>query len=304
MHVILIFLDGIGLGEADPQINPFAVINAPTLHSLANGQRWLIDTPRTEAERAIFIPTDTILGVDKTRPASGSGQAAILTGRNIPQEIGEHYGPKPNKAIRDILDEDNLFITLKKAGREAALITPFPPPFFEGINSGRRLPSSVQYSVLAADIPLLTEQDYYAGQAVSPDWTGLGWTRFLGFDDAPTYTPQEAGHLLAELGRQRDFTMFSTWITDEVGHRGPFERGTEFLEQTDQVLEGLLAAWQDDDGLIIITSDHGNLEVQGDRRHSYNPVPTVAIGGGRHIFAENFSDLTHITPGILRVLQL
>lgn len=302
MHVLLIFLDGIGLGEDDPVVNPFTVMNTPTLHALSGGKRWLKGIGRVESDRAIFLPTDARLGVNKLRPASGSGQATILTGRNIPQEIGEHYGPKPNAAIRAILDKDNLFITLTQAGRSAALINPFPPQFFKGITSKRRLPDSVQYAVLAAGLPLLTKDDYYRGEAVSPDWTGEGWVSYLGYADAPTYTPQQAGRLLARLGKQRDFTMFSTWITDEIGHRGTLERGVQYMETTDGVMEGLLAEWSDEDGLIILTSDHGNMEVQGDRRHSLNEVPTLAIGGGRELFAQGFRDLTHIMPGILRVL--
>lgn len=300
MSVILIFLDGIGLGDNNPEINPFAVINAPTLHSLAGGKRWLRDTPRTETERAIFLPTDAQLGMEKNKPSSGSGQATILTGRNIPQEIGEHYGPKPNKAIRDILDVDNLFITLKKAGRDAALITPYPPGMFEVIKSGRRLPSSNQYAVIAAGIGMMNVDDYYAGRGLSPDWTGEGWVNYLGYPDAPLYTPEEAGQKLAEIGRQRDFSMFSTWLTDEFGHRARMAEAVEYMERTDKVLASLLANWND--GLIIITSDHGNMEAMNERNHTRNLIPTVAIGKGREVFAENFTDLTHITPGILRVL--
>ena len=303
MHIILIFLDGIGLGENDPAVNPFAVMNTPTLHSLSGGKRWLKDIGRVESERAIFLPTDTRLGVDKHRPASGSGQAAIVTGRNIPQEIGMHYGPKPNQEIRDILDQDNLFITLKNTGRSAALINPYPPRYFKVIESGRRLPISIEYAVRAAGIPMLTEQDYYAGNAISPDWTGEAWTSYLGYQDAPVYTPESAGQRLAELARQRDFTMFMTWFTDEIGHRGTVESGVEFMETTDRVFKGLLDSWSDEDGLIVLTSDHGNMEVVGDRRHSLNDIPTIAIGGGRALFAENFVSLADIAPGILRVLD-
>jgi len=304
MSVILIFLDGIGLGDDDPAINPFAVMETPTLHSLSNGQRWLRNTPRLESERAIFLPTDTVLGIEARRPQSGSGQATILTGRNIPQEIGEHWGPKPNEPTRKILDYDNIFIRLKNAGRDAALVTPYPPGLHQAIARGKRLPSSIQYSVLAAGFPLYTEREYYEGNAVSPDWTGEGWTQNLGYPDAPTYTPYEAGTLLASLGKQHDFTMFSTWITDEIGHRGPFEAGVEFMQKTDAVLRGLLDHWSDDDGLVVITSDHGNMEVQGDRKHTKNLIPTIAIGGGRHTFAEGFRSLQDITPGILRVLGI
>lgn len=301
MRVLLIFLDGIGLGDDDSDVNPFAVIDAPVLHSLAGGHRWLRSTPHIITERAAFLPTDTRLGVSG-RPQSASGQASIITGLNVPQMIGEHYGPRPNLPIRELLDRQNIFKSLVGSGKSAALVNPFPPRFHEAIQRGKRLPSSIQQGVLSAGLPLYTEDHYYAGQALSPDWTGEGWTQFLGYEDAPTYTPEAAGRKMVELARQHDFTMFSTWFTDEIGHRGPFEQGVMFMERFDRVMAAALEEWDDEEGLIIITSDHGNMEVQGDRRHTENPVPTVVIGSAKDTFAEGFADLTHITPGILRVL--
>jgi 2,3-bisphosphoglycerate-independent phosphoglycerate mutase len=303
MHVLLIFLDGIGLGDDEPDVNPFAVMDTPTLHSLSGGQRWLADTPRIESDRAVFLPTDACLGISG-RPQSASGQAAIMTGLNVPQIIGEHYGPRPNAPIREIIDNGNLFKTLVANDKSAALINPFPPPFHAAIERGKRLPSSIQQSVLSAGLPLFTEKHYFERQALSPDWTGEGWTRFLGYENAPVYDAGEAGRKMIDLTRQRDFTMFSTWFTDEIGHRGPFDRGVMFMERFDKVMEAALDEWDDDEGLIIITSDHGNMEVQGSRKHTENQVPTVVIGNHKNEFADDFTDLTHITPGILKALDI
>ncbi len=303
MHILTLFLDGIGLGPNDPATNPFAVMNAPTLEKLAGGQRWLETTPYTETDRAIFIPTDASLGI-AGRPQSATGQAAIVTGKNVSALIGEHYGPRPTPEIRAIMDEGNIFKSLIAHEKQAAMINPFPPQFHAAIERGKRLPSSIQYSVLSAGLNLFTVDDYYARQAISPDWTGEGWTSFLGYPDAPTYSAHEAGQFLAELAMQRDFSFFSTWITDEIGHRGPFDRAVMFMERFDQVMAGLLDVWDDSAGLIVIISDHGNLEVQGSRKHTENKIPVVVIGDQKHIFAEGFSDLTHFTPGVLRSMGL
>jgi bisphosphoglycerate-independent phosphoglycerate mutase (AlkP superfamily) len=64
------------------------------------------------------------------------------------------------------------------------------------------------------------------------------------------------------------------------------------------VLGGLLEAWDDDAGLIIITSDHGNLEALDHRHHTANPVPTLVIGRDRARFAAGLRDLTHVAPAI------
>jgi hypothetical protein len=191
-HVLLIFLDGIGLGDDDPTINPFAAAHTPTLHTLAGGHKWLRTTPRTETNRAVFIPTDPRLGTPG-RPQSATGQATILTGRNISAEIGEHYGPRPNAPIRAILNEDNLFKRIIAQNGTAALIDAYPPRFHDLIASGKRLPSSIQQSALAAGLHLLTEEDIYAGRAMSADWTGEGWRSELGYTDTPVYSRAEAG---------------------------------------------------------------------------------------------------------------
>lgn len=301
MHILLIFIDGIGLGGDDPANNPFAVADTPTLHALAGNQRWLRAIPRTTTERAIFIPTDARFGVEG-RPQSASGQAVILTGRNVPAEIGEHYGPKPNPAIRAILAENNLFKELTTHGKTAALLDAYPPAYFRGIDSGKRLRSSIQQAAHEGGVPMRTADDLIAGRALSADWVGQGWREYLGYPDTPVYSPGEAGTKLAELALEYDFSLFSTWITDEIGHRGPFERGVEILELFDGVMAGLLDVWNDDDGLIVITSDHGNMEDLSIRQHTENEVPTIVIGKERERFARNFTSLMDITPRTLEAL--
>src|SRR5215207_1940114 len=181
MHILMIFLDGIGLGEDDPATNPFAAADTPTLQSLSNGKRWLRGIGRQETERAIFLPTDAGMGVPG-RPQSASGQAAILTGRNIPQLIGEHYGPRPNEAIRTILAQGNIFKELVAHGKTAALLEGYPPPFHDAVNSGKRLRSSYQLALHEAGLPLFSEAQIYSGDAMSGDWIGLGWRTNLGYE--------------------------------------------------------------------------------------------------------------------------
>lgn len=300
-HILLIFIDGIGLGADDPAINPFAVANTPTLWALAGGQKWLASTPRTVSERAIFIPTDPRLGVPG-RPQSGSSQAAILTGRNVPREIGEHYGPKPNAATRAILAEDNLFMQLVMAGKTAALLDAYPEGLHASIARGKTLRSSIQQAGYEAGIPMLGENELRRGEAFSVDWTGEGWREFMGYSDTPVYTRAEAGAKLATVAKGFDFAMFSHWITDEVGHRGPLERGVALLELFDGVMAGVFSNWSDADGLVIITSDHGNMEDLSTRHHTEADVPTVIIGGGREAFAGGFRTLQDITPRVLKAL--
>ena len=73
----------------------------------------------------------------------------------------------------------------------------------------------------------------------------------------------------------------------------------------DKVLGGLLGAWDEQRGLILITSDHGNMEDLSTRRHTPNPVPALLVGepGLRHAFSSGLKDLTGITPAIMNLFQ-
>lgn len=301
MHILMIFLDGIGIGADDSQTNPFAAAHMPTLTGLTNGKRWVEGIDRQQSARAIFIPTDAGLGIPG-RPQSASGQAAILTGRNVPQLIGEHYGPRPNQAIRDILAQDNIFKQVVAAGKTAALLEAYPPRFHDSINSGKRLRSSYQQALHEAGLPLFDETHIYSGDALAVDWVGVGWREELGYTDTPVYTPHDAGRLMVELSRRYDFSFFSHWYTDVIGHRGPFEAGVRVLELFDGVMTGVLDHWRDDEGLVLVTSDHGNMEDLSHGKHTENPVPTLIIGDGKEAFAQGFTDLTDFAPRIEALL--
>jgi hypothetical protein len=301
-HILFLFLDGIGLGEDDSQNNPFAVARMPNLSALTGGKRWLRGIDRVESERAIFIPTDPNLGIDG-KPQSATGQAAILTGLNVSRQIGYHYGPKPNREVAAIVRAESLFVKLAGRGLQSALINAYPQRYFDGINSGKRLLSVVPLAVTAADLPLFDHDALLNGQAMSADFTGEGWRTQLGYESAPVYTPARAGAHLAGLARQRHFTFFEHWPTDILGHRGTVEQAVAHLETFDRVMGGLLDAWDDSAGLIVLTSDHGNMEDMSQRGHTTNLVPTLLVGEARHAFAQNLSDLTHFAPAILRLLD-
>jgi 2,3-bisphosphoglycerate-independent phosphoglycerate mutase len=301
MRILFIFLDGIGLGEDDTLTNPFAVAHTPTLHTLSNGLRWLCETGYQESSRAVFIPTDAQLSVPG-RPQSGTSQAAILTGKNVPQMIGRHYGPKPDLATRALLAEDNFFKQVIARGKTAALINAYPQGLLNSIGRGKTLRSSIQQGAHEAGLPMFDVEKLYRGEALSEDWTGDGWREHLGYKDTPLYTPQEAGRKMVEIARNYDFAFCSHWLTDTIGHRGTLEEAVAMLERFDGVMEGVLERWDDDEGIIIITSDHGNMEEIGNRHHTENLVPTVVIGSKRHEFAEGFTNLLDLVPRMSKLL--
>ncbi len=303
MHFLFLFLDGVGLGPDDPDTNPLAAAEMPALQALLDGKKMVRETAPYVGPRATLLALDATLGVDGL-PQSATGQAALVTGRNVPAEIGSHFGPKPNPAVSRILRDDNLFKTLRSAGRTGALINAYPPRYFEGIDSGKRIYSSIPMAVTSGGFELKTETDFLAGNGMSVDFTGQSWREHLGYRDSPVHDPVDSGRLLAAIARRTDFAFFEYWISDYVGHNQDMPQALEMLANFDRVLAGLVEAWDGETGLILITSDHGNLEDLSTRRHTANPVPGLVIGAPalRREFTVGLHDLTGIVPAVLRLL--
>jgi len=302
-RLFLLFLDGVGLGEADPRRNPFAAAATPALARLLGGGKLLAASAPYDGPLSTLRAIDACLGVDGL-PQSASGQAALLTGRNVPAEIGEHYGPKPNPAIAAILQEDNLFQEIVRRGGSAALLNAYPPRYYEAIDRGRRLYSAIPMAVAAAGLPLMTADDLQAGRAFSADFTGMGWRDQPGFPPAPVYSPDEAGRRLADVAADYTLSWFDYWPTDYAGHRGTLDEAVGLIETLDAVIGGLVSAWDCSQDMIVITSDHGNLEDLSARGHTRTPVPALAIGPAhlRRRFVEGLDDLTGIAPAVVRCL--
>lgn len=302
MKLLFIFLDGVGLGLDEPAINPLARAEMPHLRAMLGGNRLLAQSAPYHDERASLLALDACLSVDGL-PQSATGQAAILTGLNVPALLGYHYGPKPNPPVAAYLKNGNLFNQLRQLGRRAVFLNAYPPRYFDGIRSGRRLYSAIPLAVISAGLPLKTADDLHAGQALAADFTAQGWREVLRLTDTPLLTPVEAGERMVEIAAQYDLAFFEYWLSDYAGHRQDMAGALSLLATLDEVLYGVLKQWDDMQGLVLITSDHGNLEDLGTRRHTRNPVPAILIGSQRlrREFCAGLKDLTDLTPAICKL---
>ena len=127
----------------------------------------------------------------------------------------------------------------------------------------------------------------------------------LGFPDAPSFSAHGAGLKLAELAAHYDFSLFEYWASDYAGHKQDMQWAIEQFEIFDGVIGGLLENWNDNEGLILITSDHGNMEDLSTRRHTNAKVPALLFGSkkARIDFYSGLGDLTGIYGGILKTIS-
>jgi 2,3-bisphosphoglycerate-independent phosphoglycerate mutase len=322
MNFLFIFIDGVGLGTDDPLVNPIVRASTPHLDALLGGKKIIANGRHPDSidgnyllktSRASLLSLDACLGIDGL-PQSASGQASLLTGKNVPRMLGYHDGPKPSPEIIEILQGETIFSLMSKQKRKASLLNAYPPRYFLSIENGYRLPGAIALSAKYAGVPLKTQDDLFMGDAISTDFTAQGWHDHLGIKDTPLLNPHQAGERLHSLSVPCDLSFFEYWLTDIAGHHQDMEAATHLLELFDSVLGNLADFWDDEKGLIIVTSDHGNLEDLSTRRHTRNDVPLLLIGSpaNRGGFIDKLNqasgikgklDLTDITPAILNLYE-
>jgi hypothetical protein len=298
------------LGENNPETNPLARAKMPNLNALLDGRSLVKESAPFDGEHASLIAIDAAVGVDGL-PQSATGQAMLLTGTNISAELGYHYGPKPNPEVAAYLNGETIFSKCVAAGKKAALLNAYPPRYFHGIDSGKRLYSSIPLAVTNVGLALFKYEDLVAGRALSADFTGEGWRTFLGFPESPIMDAREAGKKLISLAMEYDFSLFEYWASDYAGHRQEMETAVGLMEVFDGVLGGLFEGLKvegqrlKDEMLVLVTSDHGNMEDVSTRKHTGVHVPALVIGGksAREEFTRGMTDLTHIAPAIWRMVS-
>jgi phosphopentomutase len=97
--------------------------------------------------------------------------------------------------------------------------------------------------------------------------------------------------------------MFEYWASDYAGHKQDMNTAVKSMEVFDGVLGGLMEG-MNDEWLVLVTSDHGNMEDVSTRKHTAAPVPALVIGSktAREEFTRGMTDLTHIAPAIWRAV--
>lgn len=302
MNVILLFLDGVGIGKPLPAVNPFFKANLPTLQSLLGKELFSAKRKRVSTANAELVPVNATLGVAGL-PQSGTGQTAIFTGMNAAKFIKRHFGPYPTTELRSVIHEKNIFRQLKALNKSVVFANAFPKQFFEYTESGTRRLTVTTLSCIMSGVPLLTADVLRANRAVSADLHRERWPE-MGYHDLTPITSHEAGRHLAEIAREYDFTLFEYWLTDHAGHSQDMANAVEVIQRFDAFLGGLLEHVDRDRTLIVLISDHGNIEELSTKSHTRNAVPCIAIGKSRKQFVAKTRNLTHITPAIVNVLTM
>jgi hypothetical protein len=300
-NVLFVFLDGVGLEPPGPG-NPLAAEAWSGFRALAGGSDWTSEAPvLTEADH-VFRPIDARLGVEGL-PQSGTGQATLFTGTNCAERAGRHFGPFPHSTAKPLLAAESIFhkvqAQLGERDEPCAFANAYPPRFFAHVEKRGRWTVTTR-AARGADVRLRRRADLDAGDALAADLTAEAWRDHLDLD-VPPRSPAQAGRQLLRLGRGHAFTLFEYYLTDKAGHGRGARTPQGVLADLDAFFGALLAGFRPTEELLLVTSDHGNVEDPSRKTHTLAPVPLVAYGRGARAFA-GVQDLTGVVPATLEAL--
>ncbi len=280
MRVLYVFIDGVGYGEPGEQ-NPVCSEVCPTLCALM----------------AQAVHLDACLSVPGL-PQSATGQSTLYTGVNAPQVMGRHKEGFPGPTLCKLLQEGNLFMELRRRGLRVCFADAYFADTADEL-AARRFKSVTTIMSLTTPEVIRYQRDMLAGRAVLHDLTReaivpKGYT-------GPLITPEVAAEQLLDIAAENDFTLFEYFLTDIAGHSQNRERAEGVLSSLDRCLTKLVAG-RDEETLLLITSDHGNIENLGTRGHTFNPVPLIAVGPHAEEILAGATSLMDVMPHLMRVI--
>lgn len=312
--VLLLFLDGVGIGPDDSDHNPFLSAELPLLRSLLGGRIPTLSEPaivhgawrdesdsgpasrrRTGPDRpAASVPLDALLGVDGT-PQSGTGQTALLTGFNAPAEFGKHFGPWVPVSLRPLVEERSLLRRAVDAGIPTVFANAYPRGW-PGPRGSRRV-AGPPLAARGAGLLVRDHEELASGAAVSSEMVNEAWREHLGHGDLPRIDERQAGANLGRIAAGARLTLYAHYATDAAGHRGGMEGSRRALERVDAFLTGVLSTLPRDHSLFVV-SDHGNIE---DTRggHTRNPALGLLVGPEAEERSGGVNTLMDVTPAVL-----
>ena len=290
-RIILFFIDGLGVGELDPDYNPCT----HTTHGIfcySDGQ-----LPFNGRQ----LPLDACLDVDGL-PQSGSGQTTIYTGHNAAKLIGRHLFGFPNRQLRELIAKESLFVQLTKRNLKCKFINAFRPLFFTTPEIFRHMRMSATTEMnRAANLSFNTIQDITDKNALYHDFTNQIMKKY-GFK-LPLYKAEDAANILFSESKKYDLILYEYFMTDQAGHLQDMNRAVHILENLERLIYSLVSRITQEQTSLIVISDHGNIEDLRTKSHTRNPA-FMAVWGIDDDLLGKPNALTDVLPIINRILGI
>ena len=132
------------------------------------------------------------------------------------------------------------------------------------------------------------------------------------YDQMPEMSAPEVTEKLLEAiaSGKYDSIICNYANCDQVGHTGNFEASVKAVEVVDSCLQKVVEAVAEQNGQVLITADHGNVEEMFDEasnqphtQHTTLPVPLI-YAGSKNLSLDKDGSLADVAPTLLALMEL
>jgi 2,3-bisphosphoglycerate-independent phosphoglycerate mutase len=296
-NVLMVFLDGVGIGVKDYNFNPFFKYGFKTFEKIF-GSIPSLDNQRLTNGTHFLFPTDASLGVDGL-PQSGTGQASLFCGFNAPKFVGKHFGPYPYSTTIPILQKESLLVYFRDKYDSSYFANAYPKVFFDYVSSGRSRLSVTTLTCKLTGVRLNRVSDVKAGNALTAELTNERWNQRLGYK-LKVIKPKTAARRLLRIAERYKFTLYEYYLSDHIGHLRLANEFEKIFSEMDEFLFTLLDEVDSKKMTLLICSDHGNLEDLSVKTHTRNPALTITAGKSAKQIADSVKDISQIKQSIIK----
>jgi predicted AlkP superfamily pyrophosphatase or phosphodiesterase len=258
--LIIIFIDGVGIGKLDPAYNPCCFSETGIFNSRGS------DLPGG----GVLYPLDAQLGIPGF-PQSATGHTTIYTGINAPALIEKHLFGFPNARLKLELRERSLFVILSRMGIKCKFINAFRPLFFTTpeLFKNKNMSATTEMNKYAG-LPFSDFSQIKNHKALYHEYTNENLIS-LGFD-LPIFSARQAAEILISESRSYDVILYEFFMTDFAGHRQDMKQAIKQIHSIEILIMDVIRNNKFFDTTVLVVSDHGNIEDLRKKSHTNNPA--------------------------------
>ncbi len=300
LHIIYLFIDGIGFAPYDTETNPFSRYAKSYLAPLGGKE------PAKSLPADFFMkkidPHQGVAGL----PQSASGQCSLWTGVNGSLVTGYHKSGFPGYTLKKIIKKHSIIKKLNEANYKATLLNAYSPRYIEHLKKKPRLWSASSCVQHASGQDFHTHEDIPSGQAIYMDYTHEIMHRLFEHlrEEFPVISPAQVAQNIITRARNYDLVLHEFFLTDKAGHSANWELAAWCVKTIEAVLTQLIDKINPQKELLLVTSDHGNFECMDIKTHSHNAVPLFAYGAYAEEAIDEINELTDIPRFIYKKKNL
>ena len=294
MKVVLLFIDGLGIGSFDSETNPCTRDETGIFRVFQ--EKSSVKIPFS----GVATGLDATLGIQGL-PQSATGQTALLTGVNASKLLGRHLSGFPNLTLREILQKKSVLLQAVQMGKRATFINAFRPLFFNLPEKMILRLSATTVANHVAGLPFVGIEDITAGRSIYQDFTNISLLE-RGFE-VPIFSPEDAADILGAAVSDYDFILYEYFQTDRAGHKQNMIIAEQEIIKLSRFVTRFLSKIDLAKTIVILTSDHGNIEDLSTKSHTRNLSMTLIWGPDNKKIANNLDSIVDVTPAIIKLLQ-